>query len=145
MRTFTLGEANALLPVLRAAIERLVEKQCQILRLEAEIESTHILLEGHTRENASRLVDDFVKASGRYRVALRERNEGIQKISSTGAILRCPHQGILDFPAFHEGRSIFFCWHVGEPDIQYWHEGSERGAAERMPIRTLLGTGGPPD
>ena len=34
-------------------------------------------------------------------------------------------QGLLDFPSTIDGVPAYWCWRVGEPDIEWWHE---RGA-----------------
>jgi hypothetical protein len=31
-------------------------------------------------------------------------------------------QGLVDFPALRDGRVVFLCWMVDEPEIGYWHE-----------------------
>lgn len=30
--------------------------------------------------------------------------------------------GLLDFPTLLEGRVVFLCWKLGEPEVLYWHE-----------------------
>jgi hypothetical protein len=37
-------------------------------------------------------------------------------------VLRDLERGLVDFPALRDGREIYLCWVVGEPDISFWHE-----------------------
>jgi hypothetical protein len=30
--------------------------------------------------------------------------------------------GLVDFPTTFDGRWVYLCWHVGEPEVRYWHE-----------------------
>lgn len=31
-------------------------------------------------------------------------------------------EGLLDFPTSYEGRWVYLCWRMGEPEILQWHE-----------------------
>ena len=31
-------------------------------------------------------------------------------------------RGLVDFPAFRDGKEIFLCWEQGEEDIEFWHD-----------------------
>ena len=30
--------------------------------------------------------------------------------------------GLVDFRGQIDGRDVFYCWKLGEPGVQYWHE-----------------------
>jgi hypothetical protein len=42
-------------------------------------------------------------------------------------------QGLLDFPTTIEGVVAYWCWRVGEPDIEWWHP-RDAGFAGRQRI-----------
>ena len=42
-------------------------------------------------------------------------------------------QGLLDFPSTIEGVLAYWCWRVGEPDIEWWHP-RDAGFAGRQRI-----------
>ena len=42
-------------------------------------------------------------------------------------------EGLVDFPMMMDGRLVYLCWRVGEPEILYWHE-LEAGFAGRQPL-----------
>lgn len=31
-------------------------------------------------------------------------------------------RGLVDFPAFLDGKEVFLCWEKGEEDIEFWHD-----------------------
>ncbi|MDO8611932.1 MAG: DUF2203 family protein [Dehalococcoidia bacterium] len=39
----------------------------------------------------------------------------------------------MDFLSEREGRDVYLCWKLGEPDIRWWHE-LETGFAGRRPL-----------
>jgi hypothetical protein len=43
--------------------------------------------------------------------------------------------GLVDFRALREGRTVYLCWRYGEDGIGFWHD-LESGFAGRRPIRS---------
>jgi hypothetical protein len=44
--------------------------------------------------------------------------------------------GLVDFPSRVGDRTVYLCWRLGEPAVQYWHE-TNSGFAGRQPIEAL--------
>ena len=44
--------------------------------------------------------------------------------------------GLVDFPSRVGDRTVYLCWRLGEPEVQYWHE-TNSGFAGRQPIEAL--------
>ena len=42
-------------------------------------------------------------------------------------------EGLVDFPAMLNGRLVYLCWKLGEPEVQYWHD-LEAGFQGRQPL-----------
>jgi hypothetical protein len=42
-------------------------------------------------------------------------------------------QGLVDFPAKRDGRTVYLCWRLGEPAVEFWHE-IDAGYAGRQPL-----------
>ena len=30
--------------------------------------------------------------------------------------------GLIDFPYWKDGREVYLCWKLGEPEVAHWHE-----------------------
>jgi len=130
-RTFTLDEAQLLLPVLESLLRTAIKAKRFIEESDAQMQALHhrIFLNGGmfldiiplARRKAER-----VKAEQRAKDALGE-------IDSIGVQVKDLDIGLLDFPCAVEGKIILLCWKLGEKSITHWH-GVEEGFAGRKPI-----------
>ncbi|MGC1107801.1 MAG: DUF2203 domain-containing protein [Candidatus Acidiferrales bacterium] len=57
----------------------------------------------------------------------------LEKIHSTGCVVKDLDVGLLDFPARLNNEDIYYCWRVGEDRIRFYHRQDE-GFAGRRPI-----------
>jgi hypothetical protein len=57
----------------------------------------------------------------------------IERIHSTGCIVKDLEVGLLDFPARIDGQDVYLCWKLGEDRIRFYHRQDE-GFAGRRPI-----------
>jgi hypothetical protein len=59
--------------------------------------------------------------------------EALERIQSTGCIVKDLEVGLLDFPARMNGEEVYLCWRLGEDRIRFYHRQDE-GFAGRKPI-----------
>lgn len=126
-RYFTPEEANAALDEVRPLAEKLVAHRQRLERAAQE-----------RAEIASRVAGngggiDVARVAGldtrieRARVGIARCVNGIHAL---GAIVKDLDQGLIDFPARHDGEDVLLCWRVGEPAVEHWH-GLDEGFAGR--------------
>jgi hypothetical protein len=137
-RTFTLDEAQSLLPVLESLLRTAIAGKELIEDVEAEMQAVNhrIFLNGGTSVDIvplARRKAERVKAEQRVRDALAE-------IDSIGVQVKDIDIGLLDFPCTVEGRTVLLCWKLGEKSITQWH-GVEEGFAGRKPIDERIAKG----
>jgi hypothetical protein len=60
--------------------------------------------------------------------------EALEKIQSTGCVVKDLDVGLLDFPAVIDNEEVYLCWRLGEERIRFWHRQDE-GFAGRKPIQ----------
>jgi hypothetical protein len=48
--------------------------------------------------------------------------EYVQELSDLGVISQSETEGLVDFPSVMDGRLVFLCWKLGEPEVMHWHE-----------------------
>jgi hypothetical protein len=119
-RRFTLEEAEAMLPDLRAALERMREARQTLLRTGERVREATTGNGGGTENRA-------------YQDAAELLRSEVERISGEGVILRDVESGLVDFPTEREGRVVYLCWRLGEDHIAFWHD-PETGFAGRRPL-----------
>ena len=123
MKLFTVEEANALLPELRARLEALRRMRRLITRLADELK----LAEARATEGGGTIF------GGRYLEALHQATVAANAISEMGVQIKDLERGLFDFPHLREGRVVLLCWLQNEDQIEWWHE-VEAGFAGRQPL-----------
>src|SRR6185295_12717832 len=61
-------------------------------------------------------------AGPHYIHALEQINEHLQAVQELGVLVKEVDTGLCDFPCMLEGRIVYLCWKLGEPEVQWWHE-----------------------
>jgi hypothetical protein len=130
-RTFTLDEAQSLLPVLESLLRTAIHSKKLMEEVEAEMQalSHRIFLNGGTHVDVipiARRKAERAKAEQRAKDALAE-------IDSIGVQVKDLDIGLLDFPCLVDGQIILLCWKLGEKSITHWH-GTQEGFAGRKPV-----------
>jgi hypothetical protein len=130
-RTFTLSEAQALLPVLESLLRAAMEGKETAEAVESELSQLQhrIFLGGGLRVD---IVTVLRRKSEGEKAAQRAR-DAVAEISATGVQVKDLDVGLLDFPCNVDGEIILLCWKSGEKEITHWH-GTEEGFAARKPI-----------
>jgi hypothetical protein len=59
--------------------------------------------------------------------------DALERIQSTGCIVKDLDIGLLDFPARIDNKDVYLCWKLGEDRIRFYH-GQDEGFAGRKPI-----------
>jgi hypothetical protein len=124
--SYTIEEANALVPEVRAVLLQMAVEQRRLLDVH---ERMHLRLEGNG--------DPELRAeAGRDEAKMAEIAEGIRvlqaHLDSLGVQLRDPEMGLVDFPAERDGRRVWLCWRLADPRVEFWH-GTDEGYANRRP------------
>jgi len=130
-RTFTLTEAEELLPVLESLLRSAMTAKTLIEEIDAELESlrSRIFLNGGTCVNViavSRRKDEREKA-------IQRAKDAVAEIDAAGVQVKDLDIGLLDFPCMVGEEIVLLCWKLGEEGISHWHNTTE-GFAGRKPI-----------
>jgi hypothetical protein len=137
-KTFTLEQAQTLLPVLRSLLKKAMDGKQTIEQVDQDLQNLNhrIFLSGGL------FVD--VTAVARRRAerdkALQEIKDAMAEIDSIGVQVKDLDIGLLDFPCQVEGEIVLLCWKYGEEKIEFWHS-VEEGFAGRKPIDERIAKG----
>ena len=127
---FTIDQANRTLPLVRRIVADIVQTyeawQAEIRAFElASVAppgtAPSVAAIAHERE-AQRLATEIT-------VFVRE-------LEALGVEFKGYDIGLVDFPSQIGDRTVYLCWRLGEPAVQYWHE-TDGGFAGRQPIEAL--------
>lgn len=130
-RTFTLDEAQMLLPVLEGLLRKAMETKKRIERLEssfAEVKN-RIMLCGGLELDIARLARRRAECDQ----SVQTLKDTLAEIEASGAQVKDLEMGLLDFPCVVGDRVILLCWRIGEPHIAHWH-GTDEGYSARKLI-----------
>lgn len=131
MKTFTLAEAQALLPVLESLLKRAMAARQAAAAIEGELQQLNqaIYLAGGLRVDVAEV--------GRKRTALdasvQQAKDTVAEIDAIGVQVKDLDIGLLDFPCLLDDEVVLLCWKLGEGGIAHWHR-VEDGFRGRQPV-----------
>src|SRR6201984_889536 len=130
-RTFTLQDAQMLLPTLESLLRTAINSKRLIEEVDAEVQDLahRILLNGGALWN---VVEGARRKTERER-AIQRAKDAVAEIHATGVQVKDIDIGLLDFPCKVEGEILLLCWKLGEDKITPWPS-PEEGFAGRKPI-----------
>jgi hypothetical protein len=125
-RIYTIEEANALIPQVRAVLLQLAVEQ---RRLDASHAEMHRQLDTNGDPQSA-------AAAVRKEVEVADIREGMRTLlvhlGEMGIELRDVEMGLLDFPGQRDGVPVWLCWRLADPRVAFWH-GPDEGYASRKP------------
>lgn len=125
-RTFTVEQANRMLPLVRRIVEDIVSHYADWQQVvgEFEVATATMGTSGRALElqrAAERLASDI--------------EHFVRELRDLGVEFKGFDLGLVDFPSERDGRPVLLCWKLNEPSVAYWHE-LEAGFAGRQPLAT---------
>lgn len=146
MRTFTLEEAQSLLPVLEALLKRAMEchNSAQTVEMSLSEVAQRIYFAGGMRVNSA----EVARQRAEMDEHLKRAQESVAEIDAIGVQVKDLETGLLDFPCRVDDEIVLLCWRMGEPAIEHWHT-MEDGFQGRQPVderfRRRAASGGRPN
>jgi hypothetical protein len=106
--TAALEWAGDVLRRMRAARDRLLDSEAREALSEASV--------GNGGGDPGRKVSE----------AFLELREGAASLREMEIVVRDLDRGLIDFPSLRDGREVYLCWQVDEPEIGHRHAGDTR-------------------
>ena len=138
-RTFTLAEAQTLLPILESLLKTAITSKNLIEAVDGELQEIahRVFLNGGTFIH----VVEVARRKGERERAVQRAKDAVAEIHATGVQVKDLDIGLLDFPCEVDGEIVLLCWKLGEEKITHWH-GTEEGFAGRKPIDERIARAG---
>ena len=115
-RFFTVEEASRTLPLVKRIVEDLVRDH---RAWEEKVREFELATVGSSPEHPDAIADLLQIEAQRL---ARDIEGYIAELSDLGVICKGMDTGLVDFRGQIDGRDVFYCWKLGEPSVQYWHE-----------------------
>jgi hypothetical protein len=131
MKTFTLEEAQSLLPVMESLLKRAIEGKQLAQQVESGLSdlARRIYLSGGMRVDT----DKVAKLRAEMEGHVQRVRESIAEIDSIGVQVKDLDAGLLDFPCRLDDQVVMLCWRMGETAIEHWHP-VDTGFKDRQPV-----------
>jgi hypothetical protein len=129
-RVFTIEQANAMLPLVRAITSDLTT-------LARDVVDRRQRLASFAKRKPAVANDPYADELASMQQAIADDTERLQEyideLRRLGLEPKGALEGLVDFPAVIEGRLVYLCWKLGEPEVTHWHE-LEAGYAGRQSL-----------
>jgi hypothetical protein len=120
-RYFTVEEANARLPLVRAILQDIVALYEEVHERRERLARIRQIRGGQHSDN-SPYSDELRQAELELDKDIARLEAFAAELRELGAELKDPVIGLIDFLTQIDGRDAYLCWKLGEDDIQYWHD-----------------------
>lgn len=140
-RLFTVEEANAALPLVRAIASDLAALSRDVIdrreRLAALRGGRQRAARDVYSQELAQVEEDIQRDSERLL-------EYVEELRELGVEPKSGPEGLVDFPSQREGRPVYLCWKLGEPTVAHWHD-VDAGFMGRQPVATAASGPALPD
>ena len=135
-RTFTLDEAQTLLPVLETLVRKAQNSGTRAAEIEVALDQLRqrIFLSGGVHVD----VATTARRRAERDKSLQDTKDALAEMEAIGVQVKDLDKGLLDFPCLIDGRTVLLCWKLGEKEIGFWHS-IEDGFAGRKPLDVRFG------
>src|SRR5688500_8068379 len=129
-KIFTLEQANAMLPLVRAIVRDLSVLSRDVLDRR---ERLALLMSGRDAESSNLYRDELAQIAEELDKDNQRLHDYIRELHELGVEPKNGPEGLVDFRCLMDGRVVYLCWKLDEPEIRFWHE-LDTGFAGRQPV-----------
>jgi hypothetical protein len=130
-KLFSVDQANAALPLVRAIaadLARLSKDVCE------RSERMAMLRSGRQKKPRDLYDQELAQMEEDLERDKSRLFDYVEELANLGVEPKSGPEGLVDFPSNLNGRGVYLCWKLGEPEVQHWHE-VDAGFVGRQPIR----------
>jgi hypothetical protein len=131
---FTVEEANRSLPLVRAIVTDIVAQFAVVNGLRQRLSG---VLTGVRRSSGDPYTEELAQSQSELDSEEAKLEGYIDELTRLGVELKGP-DGLCDFYSLMDGREVYLCWRLGEPEVLHWHE-LNAGVAGRQPLTAAVG------
>jgi len=129
-RLFTIEQANAALPLVRAIVQDLAGLSREVIDRRERL--AH-LLDGREVDENDPYSSELAQVEEELQRDSLRLHEYVEELRDLGVEPKNGPEGLVDFPSAMDDRIVYLCWKLGEPEVLHWHE-LEAGFRGRQPL-----------
>jgi hypothetical protein len=130
-KLFSLTEAERARRELEPLLVEAMENRRKVANLDEQLSAVanRILMMGGITVDYERVA----RVRSEHNRLISEIKDALDRIHSTGCVVKDLETGLLDFPAILKNEEVYLCWRLGEDRIRFYHRQDE-GFSGRKPI-----------
>lgn len=137
-KLFTIDEANAMLPLVRAITRDLVQLAREVVERQQRVEH---LKAGRDLDRPDPYAEELAQGMADLEHDKERLRDYVLELRQLGVEPKSATDGLIDFPAIIDGQLVFLCWRIDEPEVLHWHT-LDGGFAGRQPLTADSVAGG---
>ena len=118
-KTFTVDEANATLPLVRAIASDLASLSRDVIERRQRL--AH-LLTGRDLDPSDPYGEELAQIKQQVDQDTERLKGFVNELRDLGVEPKSGPEGLVDFPSMMDGRLVYLCWKLGEQEVEFWHE-----------------------
>jgi len=128
-RYYSVEEANRTLPLVNAIVTDIVRQYRVVEDLKQRLAA---VLNERRRPTSDPYSEELAQTQAELETEQEKLANYVEELTKLGLELKGP-DGLCDFYSMMDGREIYLCWRLGEPQVLHWHE-LDAGVAGRKPL-----------
>jgi hypothetical protein len=128
---FSVEEANKALPLVRMIVSDIVRQDRVVEDLQQRLSR---LTKERRRPSNDLYAEELAQSRAELEAEEAKLTNYIDELKRLGVEFK-GSDGLCDFYSIRDGREVFLCWRLGEPEVSYWHD-LDAGFAGRQPLST---------
>ncbi len=120
-KLFTVEQANAALPLVRAIAKDVAELSQSISERRERLSSLQGPRGGPGKSRSDMYSAELAQVETEIEADIQQLKQYVGELQQLGVELKSALDGLVDFPAEMEGRPVYLCWKLGEPEVMHWH------------------------
>ncbi len=118
-KLFTIEQANAMLPLVKAITSDLANLATEVMDRRHRLA---VLTAGRDLKPGDPYADELAQTEADVERDVVRVQEYLAELRALGVEPKGAMEGLVDFPSLMDGRIVFLCWRLGEPEVLHWHE-----------------------
>lgn len=118
-KLFTVEQANAALPLVRAITADLVKLSREVIERR---ERLAFLSAGRSANAKDLYTEELAQIEEELEKDGHQLQAYVEELRELGVEPKSGPEGLIDFPSLMDGRIVYLCWKLGEPEVLHWHE-----------------------